>query len=157
MDLRAHANLLLENLAAHLHQPDHALALDDNTECFLTFESGVVVMFYFEPEIGALIINLPIAKMPQTARREEVALELLFGNYSWNLTEGGTLGVDRTTGMIALSYLIPLPLEHAAQLSHIVQKLAGVAGHWIRHLNLSDPSAIAPATSAEKAGHWIQL
>lgn len=58
--------------------------------------------------------------------------ELLCGNYSWNQTEGGTLGVDRQTEIVTLSYLVELPMAEPDQFPAIIEKLAGVAKHWQR-------------------------
>lgn len=137
MDIREHANQLFAAIAKELPLDADARAafvLDANNECFLTLEERLVVMFYLDEDLSAFIINLPLGALPQDKSREQVMLELLCGNYSWNLTEGGTLGVDRATGVISLSYLVPLPLTEPTQMPRIVEKLASVADHWQRTL-----------------------
>lgn len=138
MDIRENANYLLSLVAGDLPAGDGSapvvMTLDENNEAFLTLEDRIVVMFYLDEDINAFIINLPLGVLPQDATREEVMLELLCANYSWNLTEGGTLSVDRETSVITLSYLVPLPLAEPEQMPRIVAKLAAVADHWLRTL-----------------------
>lgn len=137
MNTQDHAALLLEKIAGELPLSEAERAdvkLDENNEFFLTLEDRIVVMFYLDEDINAFILNLPLGSLPQDETREEVMLELLCGNYSWNLTEGGTLGVDRATGIISLSYLVSLPLAEPEQMPRIIEKLAAVADHWMRTL-----------------------
>jgi hypothetical protein len=145
MEPRTYANALLALILNHLSVDpgdDASRELDDNNEFFLTLEDRLAFMFYFDEDINTFILNVPIGLLPSTAARELVMEELLFGNYSWNLTDGGTLGVDRATGMITVGYLLPLPLAQDEQIIRIVEKLAAVAKHWMRALaEMADGSA----------------
>lgn len=137
MNLRDHTNTLLRRIAEEL--PSAAAAggsfeLDQNDEFFLTLDDSLLVMFYLEEESSSLILNVPVGALPEGPERETVLLETMRANYSWNLTEGGTLGLDAETNLICLSYLVALPLAEEAQIPMIVSKLLAVTLHWRRVL-----------------------
>jgi hypothetical protein len=48
------------------------------------------------------------------------------------MTEGGTLGVDRETAVISLSYPVALPLDPPDMFQDIAVKLVNAAEFWIR-------------------------
>ncbi len=136
MNIRDHAQELLQQIAEEL-PPDaleSALAFDDNDECFIALGDDLLVTLLLDEEIRALTLTLPVRPLPEDETRETVLLELMQGNYSWSLTEGGTLGVDRESGLICLSYLVPLPLAEPAQMPQIVNKLVSVVLHWRREI-----------------------
>ena len=137
MNIREHTNLLLQKIAEELPPEafaDHSPELDNNDEFSLTLDDKITFLFYLEEDSRSLILNLPLAKLPDSPSRETIMLELLRANYCWNLTEGGTLGVDSETSVICLSYLVPLPLEVPEQMPQIISKLAAVAQHCQRTL-----------------------
>jgi hypothetical protein len=120
------------------------LEFDRHNECIIKWEDRFTLMFYLDEEIGAIIVNVPLGTLPADESRLEVMFELLAANYSWNLTEGGTLGVDRETGIIALSYLVDLPLEPISASEAIIAKLINVSDYWDRKIK-SIAGAYAPA------------
>jgi hypothetical protein len=135
MNVHQHAEKLLQKIAHELPLDQAAragLVLDGNRECFLTLEPGLLVMFYLDEASQAFIINLPLGALPPPPLRETLMFELLCGNYSWNQTEGGTLGIDRQTEIVTLSYLVEIPMAEPDQFPRIIEKLAGVAKHWKR-------------------------
>ena len=140
MDSHEHTNHLLQTLADSLGLTgDDALALqlDENNECFITLDERIPVLFYLDDQTNVLILNIPLGAMPTDEGRTSLMYELLCANYSWNLTEGGTLGIDRETGLITLSYLIELPLDPLERISDIIDKLTAVAEHWMREIKES--------------------
>ena len=140
MEILSHANALLAKLSEQLPVDpggSGGFELDNNNEFFLSLGDRIAVMFYLDEDINAFILNLPLGPVPATPDRERVMLNLLCANYSWNLTEGGTLGVDRETGQITLGYLLPLPMAFPGQIIRVVEKLAAVADYWIRELAVS--------------------
>ncbi len=158
--LREHADALLAAVAAELPLDPAArasLALDEHNECFLTLQDRIVVMFYLDEAAHALMLNLPIGSLPSDGGREAVMLELLSGNYVWQLTEGGTLGIDRATDVITLGYLVPLPLAHPEQMPRIVEKLASVADHWMRLLAERAPGAPAAAPAGAPVSQGFRV
>lgn len=133
MNIRDHAESLLQTIANDLPEgllTEGALKFDDNDECLFTLNHRIPLMIYLEEGSRSLILNAPIGLLPTGPAREAMMLEMLHANYCWNMTEGGTLGVDRTTGLICISYLVALPLEDPTQMPAIINKLAGVAQHW---------------------------
>lgn len=137
MNLHEHTNELLNRIAEELLpgvlQGD-PLKLNRNNECFITIDEKILLLVYLDESTRALILNVPLGKLPDDSTRETIMFELLSANYCWNLTEGGTLGIDRQTGLICISYLVPLPLEEPAQMPYIISKLAAVSQHWIQTL-----------------------
>lgn len=155
MNIREHAESLLQTIASELPEgliTEGALKFDDNDECLFTLDNRVPLMMYLEEESRSLILNAPIGLLPTGPAREEMMLEMLQANYCWNMTEGGTLGVDRGTGLICISYLVALPLEEPTQMPAIINKLAGVAQHWQHTLQeiteTDEANTEAPSSSA---------
>lgn len=149
MNTEEHASLLLQKIAAEFdidEQTRATVVFDENHECILTLEERFVVAIYLDDEVNALYLNLPIAKLPEGDSREEVMLDLLQANYSWNLTGGGTLGVDAHSGLIVLSYLVPLPLEAPDQITSILSKLLGVVDYWKKDLEEVEEEASSQGT-----------
>jgi hypothetical protein len=134
MNLHEHTNELLQRVAEDI-LPDalsgDPLKLTDENQCILTLDEKIIVMIYLDETTSTLILTVPITKLPDDVSRGAVMLELLRANYCWNLTQGGTLGVDRTTDLICLNYLVDLPLAEPAQMPQIISKLAAVSPHWM--------------------------
>jgi len=143
MDLRSHANQLLAGAAETLKL--ERLEFNERDECIVTFDERVVVLFSLDLEdLNGIVINVLLGALPPEGKREAVMTELLSGNYCWARTEGGTIGVDRATGVITLSYLVELPLEVPEQFSDICAKLLNVADYWMR--KIEETGGIAPET-----------
>lgn len=138
MNTRDQANQLLSHLAAELPPEIFANSpaeFDNDNQFYLTLDENLAFIFYLDEDNRAVIINVPIASLPESgAVRDEIMIELLHANYGWSLTEGGTLSVDAGTNLICLGYLVALPLEVPEQMPQIVSKLAAVAQHWQRTL-----------------------
>lgn len=141
MDLHAHVNQMLVTVSTALGLTGGAaFNLDPGNECIMALEQNLMFMFYLEESTQSLIINLPVAPLPTGPEREEVLMELMAANYCWNRTEGGTFGLDESTGFLCLNYLVPLPLDPPDQIKGIVEKLADVVTHWRRELpTLAEP------------------
>jgi hypothetical protein len=157
MNLHEHTNTLLQRISEDLSPgalSGDPLKLDDNNEVFITLDEKLMLMIYLDEEVSSLILNLPLGKLPQDPSRESIMLELLRANYCWNLTQGGTLGIDRDTDVICLSYLIDLPLAEPAQMSVIISKLAAVSQHWqgvIAEMSNGETSSPAPESNMLRA------
>ena len=152
MDTREHGNQLLQGLAGILRLDGENRArmmFNEENECFVTFDDRIVIMFYLDEDIHTIVINVLLGALPQDASREEVMFELLCANYCWNLTEGGTLGVDKETAVISLSYLVPLPLDPPERFEEILSKLINAADFWMR--KLKDIAADYGETGSEPA------
>lgn len=133
MNLHQHTNELLQRIAEDLNPgvlDGDQFKLTEDNQCFFTLDEKIVVMVYLDDATSTLILTLPIAKLPGGVSRGAVMLELLSANYCWNLTQGGTLGLDRTTDLICLNYLIDLPLTELSQMPQIISKVAAVTQYW---------------------------
>ena len=138
MDIQEHATQLLQSLAPILEltgKEKDAMIFDRNNECFLTFEEKIVLMLYLDEERNTIIINTLLGILPEDDSREEIMFELLCGNYCWNLSEGGTLGIDKETAVISLGYFVELPLDSIPLFSEIIGKLINVSDFWHRKLH----------------------
>jgi hypothetical protein len=151
MNIRDHAQTLLQHVASEFPQETapHDLQFDQNDECFLTIDDNLAILMFLDEESRSLTLTLPIVTLPEGSAREAVMLELLRGNYSWSVTEGGTLGVDRETDLVCVSYLVPLPLAEAAQMPVILNKLISVVLHWRREIQVIAAGAEAQPDSLE--------
>lgn len=135
MEIVEHTRSLLATLRKFLDlEEGSSLELNEDHECIVTIEGKFVVMFYLEEEVNTLLIHIPLAVLPEDESREEVLFELLCGNYAWNLTNGGTLGVDKETAVITLGYPVPLPLAPPDLFADIVAKLIHAADYWMKTL-----------------------
>lgn len=148
MELREHANQMLASAAAVLKL--EKLELDQRDECIVTFDERIVVIFSLDTDsLNGLVINAVLGTLPEGSGKAELMYELLTGNYCWSLTEGGVLGIDKTTGVIALSYLVELPMETPGQFPDVCAKLLNVADYWMRKIGEMDgivPGAAGIAT-----------
>ncbi|HSJ04500.1 MAG TPA: type III secretion system chaperone [Verrucomicrobium sp.] len=141
MDIRDHVNQLLTTVSEALGLTGgSAYKLDAGDECILALETNLLLMFYLEESTSSLIINLPVAPLPDGSERVEVLMELMGANYCWSRTEGGTFGLDERTGFLCLSYLVALPIEPVEQIKGIVENLVDVVAHWRREIpRLAEP------------------
>ena len=134
MDLRDQANELLATAADILKL--EKLELNERNECIVTFDDRIVTLFTLDSDsLNGLVVTLVLGGLTAGAGKEELMYELLAGNYAWNLTEGGVIGVDRATGVISLCYLVELPMNHPEQFPNICAKLLNVADFWMRKIN----------------------
>ena len=124
----------LENLAKAHGAEGTKLEFDGNGECVLAVAGRFAVVLALDTELSAIIVTIPIAPLPEDGSILEVMSEMLCGNYAWNLTEGGTLAVDRATSLVVLNYLVPLPLEAPESAGDILAKLLDVCDYWERKI-----------------------
>jgi hypothetical protein len=134
MELREHANQLLASAAEVLKLEN--LQLDQRDECIVTFDDRIVTIFSLDTDsLNSLVINVVLGTLPEGPGKTELMYELLAGNYCWSLTEGGVIGIDKSTGVIALSYLVELPMETPGQFPDVCAKLLNVADYWMRKID----------------------
>jgi hypothetical protein len=160
MDIRKHGNMLLQSLAPILEitgRDKEEMVFDRNNECFLTFEDKIVLMFYLDEDLNTIIINSLLGILPQDDSREEIMYELLCGNYCWNLSEGGTLGVDRETAVITLGYFVDLPLEPVELFEEIIAKLVNVTDYWIKKLSEIQDDYAGSTGNSEVSSHFMRV
>jgi len=157
MDIREEGSRLLSTLAKALKL--EGLAFDEGNECVFVLDDRLAFVLYLDDEITqSIAINVVLGLLPQNESREEILYEFLCGNYCWNQTEGGTIGLDKTTNLITLCYLVGLPLDPAERIVEIVAKLASNAEYWVRKMTTIDTenSAAKQATAGSSGGEALR-
>ena len=132
MDIRREANRLIGHVGRLAGMDE--LRLDQRNSCSVVFDGGILCGFYLDEANRTVVMNLVLGGLPGNINREEIMYELLCGNYCWSLTQGGTIGIDRYTGSINLTYPLALPLADGVRFEDIVSKLVGNAAYWMRRL-----------------------
>lgn len=131
--LDRHAQEILTVLGEALQM--EGLAFDSGKKCVFTIDQRFNFIAYLDTaHTGSIILNVPLGYLPAGSRRGKLLEAMMTANFGWEETEGGTLGLDETTGMLALSYLIPLPMQEKGQIIDIVSKLLSPADHWMRQI-----------------------
>jgi hypothetical protein len=136
--LQKRAQSLIKELVQFLKidlPPDEELTFNSSNELFLTLGEQFVLVFYLDEEAEAIILSIPIAELPEEGAREDVMLELLQGNYVWNRTGGGILGVDKDSGVVVLSSLLDLRLNTTVLSEATVSELINVADYWKKKMS----------------------
>jgi hypothetical protein len=137
--LQNRAQSLLKELVQFLKTDlplDKELTFDASNELFLTLGERFVLVMYLDEEAEAIILSIPIAKLPKEGAREDLLLELLQGNYVWNRTGGGVLGVDKESEVVVLSSLLDLSLETTNLSEETVSELINVADYWKKKMSV---------------------
>lgn len=132
MDLEKEGAKLLAVLSEKLDRAD--LSFDDQGSCVFVLDRKLVFNLFLDDVTDELVIGVMLGVLPEGGTNASVLRRLLAANYYWRLTQGGTIGLDEASGMLALCYRVPLPLDEPAQVEEIVAKLAGAADHWMREL-----------------------
>lgn len=127
-----------------------ALEWDENNQCSLTFNDDLAVIITLDEVVDAIFLNWILGGLPNEPEAVANAMqELLEANHEWNMTEGGTLGLDPDTGLVTLSYRVNLPLDDTAVIQDVIAKLYNISNHWQKNLNLGYPAdaPVAPTRS----------
>ena len=90
--MKEHVNELLKHIGEGLNLPE--LCLDDNGHCILLFDEKIVLNMDFDEKGEKLVIYAYIGEIPLECR-EVIFEKALEGNFFWNETDGGTLGIDK--------------------------------------------------------------
>ena len=98
--MKEHVNELLKHIGEGLNLPD--LCLDDNNHCILLFDEKIVLNMDFDEEGEKLVIYAYIGEIPLECR-EVIFEKALEGNFFWNETDGGTLGIDKQSQSLVLA------------------------------------------------------
>lgn len=155
-DFREQASELLSLITAALPmategEGSEPLTWDENDQCALTFDDTIAVVMSLNEVVEAIFMVWILGELPTDPQARVDALqELLEANHEWNLTEGGTLGLDAETGAVTLSYRVDLPLDEPAVIQDIIAKLYNIGQHWQKTLTLSYPEP-APVSSKKKS------
>lgn len=137
-DIREHSNELLRLILAGLPMEGEAtLAWDEDNQCSLTFDEDLAVVLTLDEVVDAIFMSWVLGELPPEPEQGINAMqELLEANHEWNMTEGGTFGIDPATSVVSLSYRVDLPLDEPAVIQDIIAKLYNICTHWQKELEL---------------------
>lgn len=122
-----------------------SLEWDENDQCSLTFDTHLAVIMTLNEVVEAMFLNWVLGTLPQDPEDQlEAITELMEANHEWNMTEGGTLGLDSNSGLVTLSYRVDLPLDDPGIIQNIIVKLYNICRHWQNTLTLSFPPDTPP-------------
>lgn len=131
--MKDHVNELLKHIGEGLNLPD--LCLDNNNHCILLFDEKIVLNMDLDEESNTLIIYAYIGEIP-LEYRETVFEKALEGNFFWNETDGGTLGLDKQSQSLVLAKSFALPLENFNTFEDRLASFVEVIEKWINRIEL---------------------
>lgn len=126
--MREEVNKLLDGLGKALNLP--GLSLDDNNHCILLFDEKIVLNIDLDEEGSKLVTYAYIGEVPLDCR-EKVLEKALEGNFFWNETDGGTLGIDKQSQSLVLAKSFDLPLKEPELFEEILAGFVEVVEKWI--------------------------
>lgn len=132
MSARESANALLEHLMQTFNIK--GLAFNKDNECILTIDSKIVVLFYLNEANNVLLLNAIVDTIDTTNPHIQTLLyEFLCANFNWTSTSGGTLGIDKNTGMLTLCYKYTLPMDSTLFMKTLSNLTARVE-YWMKRI-----------------------
>lgn len=126
--MKEHVNELLKHIGDGLNLPN--LCLDDNNHCILLFDEKIVLNMDFDQEGNKLVIYAYIGEIPLECR-EIIFEKALEGNFFWNETDGGTLGVDKQSQSLVLAKSYTLPIEKFNDFEDQLASFVEIVEKWI--------------------------
>jgi hypothetical protein len=133
MDSRAKANALLAVLAGRLSAG--SLILDTLTDDAVLEIGPVPIHFALSEDTGELVSVARIAPLPEGRKaRSEALAALMEGNYAWEGTGGGILGLEEENGFICLSRRYDLSALTPGDFTEQTQRQRSLAGFWLEKL-----------------------
>jgi hypothetical protein len=106
---------------------------EEKKYCALNFD-GHVIHLELKEETQEIMFYATIAPLPAN-RRELLYETLLEANYFFQMTKGGTLGVDTTLKKIALVYQTPLPGLNIHEFDKMLEKFVNLSVFWKNQLH----------------------
>ena len=132
MNARESANALLDHLMKSFNIK--GLAFNKDNECILTIDSKIVVLFYLNEANNALLLNAIVDTVDTNHPQiQKLMYEFLCANFNWTLTSGGTLGIDKNTGMLTLCYKYLLPVDSTTFMKTLSNLTARVE-YWTQRI-----------------------
>lgn len=129
--MKEHVNELLKHIGEGLNLPD--LCLDDNNHCILLFDEKIVLNMDLDEEGNKLVIYAYIGEIPLECR-ETIFEKALEGNFFWNETDGGTLGIDKQSQSLVLAKSFSLPLKDFNAFEDQLATFVEVVEKWINRI-----------------------
>ena len=130
-EMKEHVNELLRHIGEGLNLPD--LCLDDNNHCILLFDEKIVLNMDFDEEGEKLVIYAYIGEIPLECR-EVIFEKALEGNFFWNETDGGTLGIDKQSQSLVLAKSFSLPLNDFNVFEDQLASFVEIVEKWISRI-----------------------
>lgn len=131
-DQQAHEVLDVIRSALKLDDP---LVLDDENRVFFTINEKFVFFVYFDyGNTHDMSFSLPLGFLPNGPRREDLLANLMGGNFNWNMTADGVIGLDDETGCVTLTRVVSLPMEDNDQITDIVGTMISIGEYWMEQI-----------------------
>ncbi|MDR2396944.1 MAG: type III secretion system chaperone [Puniceicoccales bacterium] len=129
--MKERVNDLLKRIGEGLSLPD--LCLDENNHCILLFDEKIVLNIDFDEEGSKLVIYAYVGEIPLDCR-EIIFEKALEGNFFWNETDGGTLGIDRQSQSLVLAKAFDWPLKNIEIFEDELATFVEVIEKWISRI-----------------------
>ena len=129
--MKEHVNELLKHIGEGLNLPE--LCLDDNGHCILLFDEKIVLNMDFDEKGEKLVIYAYIGEIPLECR-EVIFEKALEGNFFWNETDGGTLGIDKQSQSLVLAKSFSLPLNDFNIFEDQLASFVEIVEKWISRI-----------------------
>lgn len=131
ISFRKEVDVLLGHLAKSLNLAE--LSLDENNHCMLLFDDKVVLNMEFNEDRGILVVYSYIGEVPFEGR-ENIFEALLESNCFWQETEGATIGIDKHTQTVVLSYPFELPVSNTKSFEERLAIFVDTTESWMERL-----------------------
>ncbi|MDR1255057.1 MAG: type III secretion system chaperone [Puniceicoccales bacterium] len=129
--MKERVNDLLKRIGEGLSLPD--LCLDENNHCILLFDEKIVLNIDFDEEGSKLVIYAYVGEIPLDCR-ETIFEKALEGNFFWNETDGGTLGIDKQSQSLVLAKAFGWPLKNIETFEDELATFVEVIEKWISRI-----------------------
>lgn len=129
--MKESVNNLLKRIGEGLNIPD--LCLDENNHCILLFDEKIVLNIDLDEEGSKLVIYAYIGEIPLECR-EVIFEKALEGNFFWNETDGGTLGIDKQSQSLVLAKSFSLPLKDTEVFEDQLASFVEIVEKWIHRI-----------------------
>ena len=126
--MKEKVNELLRHIGEGLSLPD--LCLDENNHCILLFDEKIVLNIDLDEEGSKLVIYGYVGEIPLDCR-EAIFEKALEGNFFWNETDGGTLGIDKQSQSLVLAKAFSLPLQNIELFEDQLASFVEIVEKWI--------------------------
>ena len=132
MTVREHADVLFALLSEKLGQG--LLALNEAGNAFFSLGDTIFIAALDE-EAEILLVSGLIGQLPTGPSRERCLRELAQANFNWGGTDGGVIGLERSTGLIYLHRRFFLPLQDPEDFPRSFAVQLSRTRHWADILN----------------------
>jgi hypothetical protein len=124
---------LLRDFGGSIGLPE--LAPDDDGYCCLRIGDKVTVSLQYEPESQDLVLFARLCRIPREARLEAYEM-MLQGNLFWGGTQGGTLAVEPSDGVVFLLMKEKIRALEFASFGALLDSFATAGEYWLSQLEL---------------------